>query len=271
MIETPDDRCFLGTLVDGVLRLTFNRPEFGNALPSAALPMLARLFEAAQADPAIRCILIAGKGDVFSAGGDLVGFAHSIEQDVETRQADFAHRLAVVGGLVQAVVAFDRPIIAAIRGAAAGLGLLYPMAADVVIGDESAAFAFAHQRVGLSPDGGLSMLLPQVVGHRTARTLLLTAAKLDAAEALRLGILSRIVPSNDLERESVELARRLAQAPQRAIVAAKRLVSASSSSSLAEQLAAESAAIVACVGDPDFGEGVRAFIEKRRPVFPSAV
>lgn len=271
MIETPDDRCFLVALADGVLRLTFNRPEFGNALPSAAMPMLERLFRAAQADLGIRCILVEGTGKVFCAGGDLLGFAHSIEQEPGARQADFAQRLAVVGGLVQAVLAFDRPVVAAIRGAAAGVGLLYPLAADVAIGDESATFVFAHQRVGLSPDGGVTMLLPQVVGERTARTLLLTAAKLDATEAHRLGILSRIVPADDLARESVELARRLAQAPQRAIVAAKRLVTASSSSSIAEQLAAESAALVACVGDPDFAEGVRAFIEKRRPFFPSTV
>ena len=208
---------------------------------------------------------------MFSAGGDLVGFAHSIEQEPEARQADFARRLAVVGELVQAVVAFDRPDVAAIRGAAAGLGLLYPVAADVAIGDESAAFVFAHQRVGLSPDGGVTALLPQVVGERMARTLLLTAARLDAAEAHRLGILSRIVPADGLAHESEQLARHLAQAPQRAIVAAKRLVNASSSNALAAQLAAETAAMVGCVGDPDFVEGVRAFLEKRRPAFPSAV
>lgn len=271
MIETPDDRCFLVALAGGVLRLTFNRPEFGNALPSAGIPMLARLFRAAQSDPAIRCILVEGAGKVFCAGGDLVGFAHSIEQEPEARQADFAQRLAVLGGLVQAVLAFDRPVVAAIRGAAAGLGLLYPLAADVVIGDESAAFVFAHQRVGLSPDGGVTRLLPQVVGERMARTLLLTAARLDAAEAHRLGILSRIVPADDLAHESAQVARRLAEAPQRAIVATKQLLNASPSNALAGQLAAEAAALVGCVGDPDFVEGVRAFLEKRRPGFPSAV
>jgi 2-(1,2-epoxy-1,2-dihydrophenyl)acetyl-CoA isomerase len=271
MIETPDDRCYLVDLADGVLRLTFNRPEFGNALPSAATPMLERLFRAAHSDPAIRCILVEGTGKVFCAGGDLVSFAHSIEQEPEARQADFARRLTLLGGLVQAVLAFDRPVVAAIRGAVAGVGLLYPLAADVAIGDESAAFVFAHQRVGLSPDGGVTTLLPQVVGERMARTLLLTAARLDAVEAHRLGILSRIVPADGLAHESAQLARRFAEAPQRAIVAAKRLVNAASSTSLAEQLAAETAAMVACVGDADFAEGVRAFLEKRRAVFPSAV
>jgi 2-(1,2-epoxy-1,2-dihydrophenyl)acetyl-CoA isomerase len=271
MIETPDDRCFLVELAEGVLRLTLNRPEFGNALPSAAIPKMELLFRAAQAEPAVRCILVEGTGKVFCAGGDLVSFSHSVEQAPEVRQADFANRLAVLATLVQAVLAFDRPIVAAIRGTAAGVGLLYPLAADVSIGDESAAFLFAHQRVGLSPDGGVTRLLPQVVGERMARTLLLTAARLDAVEAHRLGILSRIVPADQLAHESTQLARRLAQAPQRAIVATKRLVNASSSNSLGDQLTAERAAIVGCVGDQDFGEGVRAFLEKRRPAFPSAV
>ena len=270
MIEKPDDQVYLVDLADGILRLTFNRPEFGNALPSTALPMLERLFRAAQADPAIRCILIAGDGGVFSAGGDLLGFAQSIEQEVEARRASFARRLAVVGRLVQAIVGFDRPIVAAIRGAATDGSALY---FGCRCGDWRRKRCVRVRSSGRWPQSRWrgSLLLPRVVGDRTARTLLLTAARLDAAEAHRLGTLSRIVASDDLAGESAQLARRLAQAPQRAIVAAKRLVSASSSSSLAEQLAAESAAIVACVGDPDFGEGVRAFLEKRRPVFPSAV
>jgi 2-(1,2-epoxy-1,2-dihydrophenyl)acetyl-CoA isomerase len=172
--------------------------------------------------------------------------------------------------LVQAVVAFDRPVVAAIRGATAGVGLLFPLAADVAIGDDSAAFVFAHQRVGLSPDGGVTSLLPQVVGERTARTLLLSAAKIDAVEAHRLGILSRVVAAEVLAQESDRLTQRLAQAPRGAIVAAKRLVRASKTTPLGEQLAAETAAMVDCVGNADFIEGVRAFIEKRPARFPSA-
>lgn len=270
MIETPDDQSYLVDLTNCVLRLTFNRPEFGNALQSTAIPTLERLFRAAQDEPEIRCILIEGKGKVFSAGGDVVGFARSIEQEVETRQADFARRLAAVGDLVQAVVAFDRPVVAAIRGATAGVGLLFPLAADVAIGDESATFVFAHQRMGLSPDGGVTSLLPRVVGERTARTLLLCAEKIGAAEAYRLGILSRLVPAEALVLETDRLAQRFARAPRRAIVAAKRLVRASTTTSLVEQLAAETAAMVDCVGDADFTEGVRAFVEKRAARFPSA-
>jgi 2-(1,2-epoxy-1,2-dihydrophenyl)acetyl-CoA isomerase len=270
MIRNPEDGSYLVDLNDGVLKLTFNRPEHGNAIPSTAVPDLTRLFQQSQADPAVRCILIQGKGKVFSAGGDVGSFANSIKQEVGLRQADFSRRMGNLAGMVEAVVAFDRPIVAAIRGAVAGAGLMYPLVSDYAIGDDSATFVFAHQRVGLAPDGGVSFLLPQVVGTRTARTLLLTAAKLDAQEAWRLGILSRIVPAEELESESMKLAQRFAQAPQRAVSLAKRLVNAANSTSLADQLQAEREGIVKCVGDPDFAEGVMAFVEKRRADFPSA-
>jgi len=269
MNRNPEDGSYLVDLNEGVLRVTFNRPEHGNAIPSTAVPELSSLFQEAKADPGVRCILIQGKGKVFSAGGDVGSFATSIKQEVGARQADFSRRLGNLAGLVEAIVAFDRPVVAAIRGAVAGAGLMYPLVADYAIGDDSATFVFAHQRVGLAPDGGVSYLLPQVVGTRTARTLLLTAAKLDAQEAFRLGILSRIVPADELESEALKIAQRFALAPQRAVSLAKRLVNAADSRPLADQLQAEREGIVACVADPDFSEGVMAFVEKRKADFPS--
>lgn len=269
MIQSAEDQSYMVELSDGVLRLSFNRPQFGNAVPKTAVPGLTALFRAAQSDRSVRCILIRGEGKVFSAGGDVGGFAQSIEQDVPTRQADFARRLPLARQLVEAVAAFDRPIVTAIRGAAAGAGLFYPLVADYAIGDDSATFVFAHQRVGLSPDGGVTAVLPLVVGVRMARMLLLTAAKIDAEEALRLGMLHRIVPAEKLEDAAMKMARRFAKAPQRAVSLAKKMVNASPQSSLGAILDAETSGIVACVGDDDFAEGVRAFIAKRPPDFPS--
>ncbi|WP_327753825.1 enoyl-CoA hydratase-related protein (plasmid) [Sphingobium sp. SJ10-10] len=271
MIQSAEDESYLVDLTDGVLRLTFNRPQFGNAVPKTAVPGLTALFQSAQNDPSVRCILIRGEGRVFSAGGDVAGFTQSIEQDIATRQADFARRLPLARQLVEAVAGFDRPIVTAVRGAAAGAGLFYPLVADYAIGDESATFVFAHQRVGLSPDGGVTAVLPQVVGVRMARTLLLTAAKVDAQEALRLGMLHRIVPAETLDDKAMKIARRFAHAPQKAIVLAKRMINASPRLSLADILDSETDGIVACVGDEDFAEGVRAFMEKRSPAFPSTL
>lgn len=270
VFAAPDDESYLVECSGGVLRLTFNRPAFGNSVPAQNVPPLIALFQAAQAAPSVRCILISANGKVFSAGGDVAGFAKSLEQATQVRQADFGRRLVLVAKLVEAVCAFDRPIIVAMPGAAAGAGLLYPLAADLVIGDENAAFVFAHQRVGLSPDGGVTSLLPLTVGVRTARMLLLTAAKLDAPEALRLGMLHRIVPAESLGAEAAKLAYAFAAAPQSAISAAKRLINMAGKRTLSAQLEAEAESIVACVGDPDFTEGVGAFIEKRKARFPSA-
>ncbi|MEO0030464.1 MAG: hypothetical protein RIS94_222 [Pseudomonadota bacterium] len=269
MIQSAEDGSYLVELCDGVLRLTFNRPQFGNAIPKTAVPGLTDLFRAAQADPAVRCILVRGEGKVFSAGGDVASFAESITQDVETRRTDFARRLPLARRLVEAIAAFERPIVASVRGAAAGAGLFYPLVADYAIGDPTATFVFAHQRVGLSPDGGVTAVLPQVVGQRMARMLLLTAAKVDAEEAQRLGILHRIVPAEALEDEAMKVAQRLARAPQAAVMLAKKLINAAPGRALGEVLDAETDGIVTCVGDDDFVEGVTAFMEKRGPVFPS--
>lgn len=270
MIQSASDGSYLVEVTDGVLRLSFNRPEFGNALPPTAPPELIKLFHAAQTDPGIRCILIRGEGKNFSAGGDLAGFKRSLTQTKEERSADFDRRLGVLRELVDAVLAFDRPIVTSVRGAAAGAGLLYPLIADYAIGDSSASFIFAHQKVGLSPDGGVTVALPKVVGERMARMLLLTAAKVDADEALGLGILHHIAEAEKLEEEAMKVARRLARAPQRAIKLAKALLAQSDGRSVAEQLDAERSGIVACVADDDFEEGVNASLEKRAADFPSA-
>jgi 2-(1,2-epoxy-1,2-dihydrophenyl)acetyl-CoA isomerase len=267
MLKTPDDKSYLVDIDNGLLTLTFNRPELGNAIPSTAVPGLTALFQAAQEDLSVRCILVKGTGKVFSAGGDVASFARSLEQSPVERQADFGARLQRAEILVEAVVAFDRPVVAAVNGPAAGAGLLYPLVADVVIGNPFASFVFAHQRIGLSPDGGVTYVLPRVIAPRLARMLLLTAAKVDAEEAKAIGLLHRIVDAEVLNEEALKAARKLAAAPLTAVRAAKRMIVASPETSLADQMRAETASIVACVGDPDFDEGVRAFMEKRPAKF----
>jgi 2-(1,2-epoxy-1,2-dihydrophenyl)acetyl-CoA isomerase len=269
-LTTPDSRDYLVAIQDGLLRLTFNRPEQSNAMTSAMTPMLIALFEAAAADPQVRAIHICGEGKNFSAGGDVPGFASTLEMTVEDRQDEFRGRIARLGRLVQAVAGFPGPVVVEMRGGAAGAGLLFALAADYVIGDESSLFVFAHQSLGLCPDGGVSALLPQVVGLRTARALVLTGAQVRAEEALRIGLLNRLVEATALEAEAAKLAARLAKAPQVAVRNAKRLVNASPGTALADQMAAETAAFTACVADDDFAEGVNAFLEKRNPDFPSS-
>jgi 2-(1,2-epoxy-1,2-dihydrophenyl)acetyl-CoA isomerase len=269
MLRTPEDRSYLVEISEGVLTLSFNRPEFGNALPSQNIPLLAGLFQEAQASSQVRSILIRGEGKVFSAGGDVAGFKRSLEQSKEERAEDFDRRLRVAGELARAVWAFQGGIVTAVRGSAAGAGLFYPLIADYAIADPSAAFVFAHQRVGLTPDAGLTTVLPQVVGVRMARSLLLTATKLDAHEALRLGMLNEIVPAEELDEKARKVAARFAKAPQIAFKKAKAMINATLHRTLDEMLDAEREGIVSCVRNCDFDEGVGAFLEKRQPDFPS--
>jgi 2-(1,2-epoxy-1,2-dihydrophenyl)acetyl-CoA isomerase len=269
-IELPVDRSYLVTIDSGVLTLSFNRPAQGNAMKTEMVAPLTTLFRQAQASPEVRAVLVRGEGGTFSAGGDVAGFAPTLERSVAERQAEFRGRIGRLGKLVEAVCAFEGPIVAAIGGAVAGAAMVFALGADHVIGNETALFVFAHIGIGLCPDGGVSALLAECVGARTARSLLLTGARVKAEEALRIGLLNRMVGAGELDAKALETARRLAAGPQQAMRHTKRLVREAGSSPLTEQLDAETAAIADCVGDEDFGEGVRAFLEKRKASFPSA-
>lgn len=265
-----EDAPYLVDRADGVLVLSFNRPAYGNAIPQEAVLGLTELFASIPSDRAVRVLMVRGEGAHFSAGGDVRSFKRALEQPVDERRADFERRLTAVQQMVEAYLAIDVPVIAACQGAVAGAGLMFALGADFVLADETVNFLFSHQRVGLPPDGGVSLLLPRVVGQRRAAELILTAARVDADEAYRLGIATRIVAASELANEAAEQATRFAAAPLGAVRRAKALVASSAHLSVAQQLEAERAGIVQAVGEPDFEEGVRAFLEKRQAVFPSA-
>ena len=145
--------------------------------------------------------------------------------------------------------------------------MLFVLAADIVLADDTASFLFVHGRLGLPPDAAVSWLLPRVVGHRSASHLILTNAIVGAAQGQALGIVTRLVSPEDLRAETMKLARGRAGASQAAIKTAKRLLAGSASKSLPDQLQAEREGVVACVGGVDFAEGVSAFLEKRAAIY----
>lgn len=266
-MKGPEDNSFLVALDNGLLTITFNRPDAGNAIPPQNVPLLAEVFEQAQAQDSVRAILVQAAGRVFSAGGDVANFARTLDEPVGERQQQFRERLDRASRLVRAVLGFERPLVVAMRGAAAGAGLLYPLAADAVIADENASFVFAHQRVGLSPDAGVSYLLPHVVGARRARNLFLTTARVNAGKALEYGLVTDLVATDDFDERVAKVATAMSRVPATAAVLAKRLANSAPTAELDAHLDAERDAIVACVGTEDFGEGVRAALEKRAPRF----
>jgi 2-(1,2-epoxy-1,2-dihydrophenyl)acetyl-CoA isomerase len=261
---------FLTSLKDGVFTLTFNRPEYGNAIPPSATPLLLEALRQVREDASVRCLLFTAKGKNFSAGGDVKGFGRLLESSPEDRSDQFMGRLAVVSEMVEAYLAVPVPIIVACRGGVAGGGLLWPLGADFVYADDTLSIMFAHQRFGLSPDCGVSYLLPRVVGERKARELVLGGVFVNAAEGEKLGIVSRVVAGESLEDEALKLARKLASGPQQAMRTAKSLLKRSMSAPLSEMLEAERRGVATCAADPDFDEGVRAFLDKQKPQFPSA-
>jgi 2-(1,2-epoxy-1,2-dihydrophenyl)acetyl-CoA isomerase len=160
-------------------------------------------------------------------------------------------------------------VVTAVHGSAAGAGLGLVGASDLVVAAESTKFVMAYTGVGLTPDGSSSWFVPRLVGVRRALELTLTNRVLSAAEALDWGLVTTVVPDDEVHRVAEEVAARLARGPRNAIAAAKRLVHTSLEETLETHLAQEAEAIVAASGHPEATEGIRSFIEKRAPQFPA--
>jgi 2-(1,2-epoxy-1,2-dihydrophenyl)acetyl-CoA isomerase len=208
----------------------------------------------------VRAVIIGGTGGAFTAGGDL----HELRAD-PTGAA-----VGLIGPLHEAVVLLAElraPVIASLQGAVAGAGLSLALACDFAIAAESTRFGLAYVNIGASCDLAGSWTLPRLVGLRKAMEIALIGEPFDAAEALRLGLVNRVVPEAELEAETLALARRLAEGPAQAIAQIKRLMHISFEHDLRGQLDAERAAFLRCAATPDFAEGLDAFLGKRKPRF----
>lgn len=247
----------------GIATLRFERPEVLNALDLATARAFAAAVERVTRDPGVRVIVLSGAGRAFMAGGDVGSFAVAGE--------DVA---AVVHGLLDAVHpavlalrAAPAPVVALVRGAAAGAGFSFVLGADVVVAEETAAFLVAYDRLGATPDCGGTWFLERRVGRARAFELMLTGRRLTAIEARDIGIVTEVVPAGELEARGQALAETIARGPTQAFGRFKRLLDEAPSRRLAEQLEAERAAFVAGTGTADFREGVSAFLAKRPPSF----
>ena len=253
---------------EGVATVTLNRPEALNALSDDMVAALVEVMTRVEADPAARCVVLRGAGDHFMAGGDIKGFHGRLAQTTPAERS--AHFRAKIHSLHPAIVAMRRmpkPVIASLRGAAAGFGLSLAMATDLAIAADDAFFTLAYCRIGTSPDGGSSYHLPRILGLRKAMEIALLGDRFDAATALRLGLVNWVVPTADLEAETAKLAARLAGGPGHALGETKALLNASLDNPLEAQLALEVESFAACAATQDFAEGVTAFVEKRSANF----
>ncbi|MEB2284944.1 MAG: enoyl-CoA hydratase [Polyangiaceae bacterium UTPRO1] len=248
---------------DGVAILTLNRPSAANSidLPLARELMLAAI--ACDDDPEVRAVVLTGAGKMFCAGGDLRSFSGAGAAVASHLKELTSYLHAAISRLVR----MDAPVIAAVNGMAAGAGFSLAAAADLVIAADTAGFVMAYTQAGLVPDGSSTFFLPRRIGDRRARELMLTNRRLSAAEALEWGLVNRVVPAERLLPEATALATTLAAGPTRALGAVKALLNESFEHGLEAQMELEARAIAAAAGTSDGREGVRAFLEKRKPEF----
>jgi 2-(1,2-epoxy-1,2-dihydrophenyl)acetyl-CoA isomerase len=250
------------TLENGVKRITFNRPERRNAVDLEMFAAFAEAINAAATDES-RVIVITGAGDSFCAGLDLT----SIPPE-ELARMDVAKTVReLIHPPIQKMRALAKPVVASVHGPAVGIGFSYVLASDIRIASNAATFSQSFVRVGLMPDGGSTYFLPRLVGHAKAFELMATGATLTGDEALRLGLLNRVVPAAELDAAAEELVAQLAAAPYPSLARIKGALSQHDHDQLAAALDYEAEGQADCFRSPDFREGVSAFLEKRRPEF----
>lgn len=249
---------------DGIAILTLNRPEVMNAFEDGMRELLFERLEACAEDPDIRAIVITGTGKAFSAGGDIASMAKlQAENDLSVVEA----RMAIAGQVIQQIRRMPQPVLAAINGAAAGGGMNLALACDMRIASDRAVFAESFVKIGLIPDWGGFEFLTKLVGTSKAMELMMLGDRIDAAEAYRLGLVNRVVPDAEFREEAAKLARRLADGPPETLAAIKEGVYHGSESSLPDTLSYEFKTQRRLFLRDDAREGMKAFLEKRPPVY----
>jgi 2-(1,2-epoxy-1,2-dihydrophenyl)acetyl-CoA isomerase len=252
---------------DRVRTITLNRPEKLNALTDQlANDMIAAIEEADRSDE-VNVILITGAGRGFCAGLDLTQRLNGAVATVEPSRWERLDDLGWVGRQALAIQGASKPVVAAINGAAAGAGLSIALAADVRVMAQGARVTSGYARRGLNPDGGMSWFLPRMVGTTRAADLILTARDVTAEEALALGIVAAVYPDDAFREEAQSYAARLAANAPVGMTNSKRLLAESMHHDLTIQLKRELTLIRRAFETEDVKEGMRAFAEKRQPVF----
>jgi 2-(1,2-epoxy-1,2-dihydrophenyl)acetyl-CoA isomerase len=267
-VPSPPDLETLRIELDGEIgTLTLNRPDSLNAMSPELIGELT-VAAAWLADSApLRALIVTGAGRGFSAGGDVNWFKGGLDDPAMDLPASVRRGADV---LHQAIVDFRRipyPVIGAVNGVAAGAGFSLALMCDLRIASAEAAFVCAYGRIGASPDGGMTYFLPRVVGPAKALELLITDPLLSADQALELGLVSDVVPADELAEAARSAARELAAKAPHYVRMAKRLVAQSLDNSLADHLQAERHGIADSMATEDLREGVSAFFEGREPTF----
>lgn len=252
------------SVADSVATITLNRPDKLNAFAGTMREDLVEKVTAAAEDEAVRAVVITGAGRAFCAGGDVETMA---QLQREKRAEDFSRLLTAGKKVVLAVRHAPKPVIAAVNGVAAGAGFNLALACDFRIASATVKLGQTFVRIGLHPDWGGTYFLPRLIGPSRAMELMMTGRIVEGEEALKLGLVDRLVSPESLQEEAAHFARTLAAGPPIATAAVKRAVYASLSNDLEAQIDLEAVHQLRAFSSKDAAEGMAAFFEKRTPSF----
>lgn len=248
---------------DTLATLWLNRPQQKNALSLELALRLSQVLKEVAADPEIRVVVLRGKGRCFSAGGDLKFFHQNLDQ----AQQNFLKISKILDNCVQSIINMPKPILAAIEGPAYAAGFGLALSCDLIVASETARLSPSFVNIALSANASSTHFLPRILGEKKAREAFLMGKAWSAKEAFNLGIVSEVFSEEGFEEGLEKLIKRLKQSPTATLARLKKVLNLTWENPLAQQLELERQQIAASATSEDFKEGVRAFVEKRRPKF----
>lgn len=241
--------------------ITLNRPDKFNSFNREMAMLLLSALEKANQDDNIRAVLLTGSGKAFCAGQDLSEAIDENGPGIETIVREHYN------AIITAIRNLQKPVVCAVNGVAAGAGANIAFACDIVIAAASATFIQAFSKIGLIPDSAGTFFLPRLIGLQRAGALMMTGDKVSANEACEMGMIYKVADDITLAENSLTLAERLAGMPTKALWLTKKLLNESMNNTLSEQLESELQEQVNAAASYDYQEGVKAFLEKRKPDF----
>ncbi len=246
---------------DGVMTLLLNRPEkFNSFNREMALKLQAEL-DRAEEDETVRAVVLTGEGKAFCAGQDLAEVMDPEGPELEKIVSEHYNPM------IEKIRHLHKPVIAAVNGVAAGAGANLALCCDLVVAAESASFIQAFSKIGLVPDSAGTFFLPRLIGFQKASALMMTADKVSAAEAERLGMIYQVYADDIFKKQVFSLATKMASMPTKGLWLTKKALNKSLTNNLTEQLSLEHELQEKAGQTEDYHEGVTAFLEKRQPVF----
>jgi enoyl-CoA hydratase len=251
------------TLSDGVLAVTLNRPDSLNSLTAVMLDTIADTMERAATDPAVRVVRLGGAGRGFSSGAGISAEDHA-NPGANGTPSD---TLGAANRAVRSIVVLPKPVVSVVQGPAAGVGVSLAIAADVILASEKAYFLLAFTKIGLMPDGGASALVAASIGRTRAMRMALLAERLSAADALTAGLVSAVHPADELEAEVNAVIETLKSGPAVALRRTKDAINAATLTELDGALQRETEGQLSLLSSHDFGEGAKAFQQRRPATF----